>query len=51
LDIRFIDYLKTQLEITSNYSAIANLRALKITITHAKSFPACLQQPFPNNGF
>jgi hypothetical protein len=41
LDIGFIDHFNIQLVITLNYSAIANLRTLQITIAHAKSFPAC----------
>jgi hypothetical protein len=39
LDTRFIDHFNTQLVITLSYSAIADLRTLKITAT-PKSFPA-----------
>jgi hypothetical protein len=40
LEIGFIDHFNTQLEITINYSAIADSHTLQITIAHAKSFPA-----------
>jgi hypothetical protein len=41
LDIEFSDHLNTQLVITFNYSAIADLHTLQITTAHTKSFPAC----------
>jgi ethanolamine utilization microcompartment shell protein EutS len=34
LDIGFIDHFSTQLVITLNYSAIADLYTLQITVTH-----------------
>jgi hypothetical protein len=40
LDIGFIDHFNTQLVITLNYSAIADLHILQFTRAHAKSFPA-----------
>jgi hypothetical protein len=39
LDIGFIDHFNTQLVITLNYSAIADLRTLQFTRAHAKSSP------------
>jgi hypothetical protein len=50
--IGFIDHCNTQLVITLNYSAVANLHILEITTTPAKSFPAgYLHKPFPGNSF
>jgi hypothetical protein len=40
LDVGFTDHFTTQLEITLNYSAIADLLTSQITVTHAKSFLA-----------
>jgi hypothetical protein len=53
LDIGFIDHLYTQVVTKSNYSAIANLHTLQITIAPANFFSSllCLHQPFPGNGF
>jgi hypothetical protein len=47
-----IDHLYTPLGTTSNYSAIANLHTLQITIALAKPFFSllCLRQPFRGNG-
>jgi hypothetical protein len=39
LDVGFTDNFTTQLVITRNYSALADLHALQITTAHAKSFP------------
>jgi hypothetical protein len=39
-DVGFTDHLYTQLQITSNYNAIANLHTLQITTTPTKPFPA-----------
>jgi hypothetical protein len=39
--ISFIDHLPTQLETTSNYSAIANIHILKTTAGDSESSPAC----------
>jgi hypothetical protein len=57
LDIEFIDHFNTQLVITLNYSAIANVHTLQITRAHAKPFPArsvftssCLVRA-SNNGY
>jgi hypothetical protein len=49
----FIDHLHTPLRSTSNYSAIANLHTLQITIAPAKHFSSllCFHLPFPGNGF
>jgi hypothetical protein len=41
LHIGFIDHFNIQFVITLNYSAIANLHNLQITVTQAKTFPAC----------
>jgi hypothetical protein len=41
LDIEFIDHFNTQLIITLNYSAIADLHNLQITVTHT-SIPSLL---------
>jgi hypothetical protein len=53
LENGFIDYLYTPFEITSNYSAIADLHTLQITTALAKPFFSVmfLQQSFPCNGF
>jgi hypothetical protein len=55
--IGFIDHFNTQLVITLNYSAIADLHTLQITTAHAKSFLAgsvlsssCLVTA-PNNAY
>jgi hypothetical protein len=40
LDIRLTEHFNTQLVITFNDSAIANLRTLQFIRAHAKSFPA-----------
>jgi hypothetical protein len=39
--IEFIDVYNTQLIITLNYSAIADLHALHITVTHILVFSVC----------
>jgi hypothetical protein len=40
LEIRFIAHFNTEVVITLSFSAIADLHALQITRTDAKSFPA-----------
>jgi hypothetical protein len=40
-DFRFIDHLCTQLVITLNYSAIADLHTLQITRAHRLVFSVC----------
>jgi hypothetical protein len=41
LDIEFIDHFDTQLIITLNYSAIADLHTLQITRAYRLVFSAC----------
>jgi ethanolamine utilization microcompartment shell protein EutS len=41
MDIGFIDKFNTQLVITFNYSAIADLHTLQITRAHRLTFSVC----------
>jgi hypothetical protein len=42
LDIEFIDHFNTQLVITLNYRAIADLHTLQITVTHTHTDTSAL---------
>jgi hypothetical protein len=45
LEIEFTDHFYTRLMITLNYSAIAELHNLQITIAHAKTFQSAVPSP------
>jgi hypothetical protein len=53
LDIEFIEHFNTQLVITLNYSAIANVYPLQFTRGHRLVLSVCysLHYPYPRNGF
>jgi hypothetical protein len=46
LDIGFIDHFNPQLVITLNYSAIADLQTLQITVTHTHKYSQSVTRRF-----